>query len=213
MESENRQFKVQDGASMKEIAENGKRIYHKSMGNNMSLVFKIPYYAITLLGNIIINKIPSRHLRKWFYQLLGAKIGAGSFLCRRVEVLLPKGLQIADRVSVGWFAELDARGGITIGHDSNISSHVKLITGSHDINDRAFTADFLPIHIGHHVWIATGAIVLPGVRIGDGSIVAAGAVVAKDVPPYMVVGGIPAKAIQKRPDTMDYKVGSVPFLH
>ena len=52
-----------------------------------------------------------------------------------MEVLLPKALKLAEGVSVGWFAELDARGGITVEHDTNISSHVKMITGSHDIDD------------------------------------------------------------------------------
>lgn len=81
-----------------------------------------------------------------------------------------------------------ARGGIRIDHDTNISSHVKWITGSHDISDPDFTADFLPIHIGHHVWIGTGAMVLQGVKIGDGAVVAAGAVVTQDIPAYEVWG-------------------------
>lgn len=71
-----------------------------------------------------------------------------------------------------------------------ISSHVKMITGSHDIDDQDYTADFRPIHVGHHCWVGTGATVLQGVNIGDGAVVAAGAVVTKDVPPYEVcVGG------------------------
>lgn len=106
-----------------------------------------------------------------------------------MEVLLPKALKLADGVSVGWFAELDARGGITVEHDTNISSHVKMITGSHDIDDPDFTADFRPITIGHHCWIGTGATILQGVTIGDGAVVAAGAVVTKDIPPYEIWGG------------------------
>ena len=144
---------------------------------------------ITLFVNAIWNKVPSRHMRKWAYQILGAKIGKNTFLCRRVEVLLPKALKLADGVSVGWFAELDARGGITVEHDTNISSHVKMITGSHDIDDPDFTADFRPITIGHHCWIGTGATILQGVAIGDGAVVAAGAVVTKDIPPYEIWGG------------------------
>lgn len=165
------------------------REHHKSLGNEMPKVLKAVYYSVVLFGNAVINKIPSRHLRKWFYQIMGAKIGKNTFPCRRVEVLFPKGLELADGVAIGWFSELDARGGIIIDHDSNISSHVKLITGSHDIDDPDFTADFKPIHIGHHCWIGTGATILQGVTIGDGAIVAAGAVVTKDVRPFTVVGG------------------------
>lgn len=207
------QIKIQDGNTFREYTEDGRRIYHKSMGNEMSKPHKAIYYAITLWGNRVINKLPSRHIRKWFYQILGAKLGRNCFPCRRVEILLPKGLLLGDRVAVGWFAELDARGGITIDHDTNISSHVKLITGSHDIDDPEFTADFLPIHIGHHCWIGTGAIILQGVKVGDGAIVAAGAVVSKDVEPWTVVGGIPAKEIRKRKISASYQGDNPPALY
>lgn len=185
----------------------------KSLGNKMSKPIKCIYYAITLFGNIVINKIPSRHLRKWFYMIMGAHIGKNTFPCRRVEVLFPKGLKLDKGVAVGWFAELDARGGITVGCDTNISSHVKLITGSHDIDDPSFTADFKPIHIGHHCWIGTGAIILQGVNIGDGAVVAAGAVVTRDIPEFEVWGGVPAKCIRKRSKDLRYKVGAPPILH
>lgn len=207
------QIKIQDGYTFKEFTEDGRRIYHKSMGNEMSKIHKSVYYAVTLLGNMIINKLPSRHLRRWFYQLLGAQFGKNCMPSRRVEILLPKGLKLGDGVAVGWFAELDARGGIMVDHDTNISSHVKLITGSHDIDDTDFTADFLPIHIGHHCWIGTGATILQGVKIGDGAVVAAGAVVNKDVEPWTVVGGIPAKEIRKRKEGASYCNGGIPFLH
>ena len=185
----------------------------KSLGNQMSKPVKCIYYAVTLFGNAIWNKIPSRHLRKWFYQMLGAKMGKNTFPCRRVEILLPQGLNLGDGVAVGWFAELDARGGITVDHDTNISSHVKMITGSHDIDDPDFTADFKPIHVGHHCWIGTGATVLQGVNIGDGAVVAAGAVVTKDIPPYEIWGGVPAKCIRKRTADLRYKIGAPPLLH
>lgn len=116
-------------------------------------------------------------------------------------------------VAVGWFAELDARGGITVDHDTNISSHVKMITGSHDIDDPEFTADFKLIHVGHHCWIGTRAIVLQGVTIEDGAVVAAGAVVTKSIPPYEVWGGVPAKFIRKRNSDLLYKNGNATLLH
>lgn len=207
------QVKIQDGHTFREYTQDGQRIYHKSMGNDMCKLHKAVYYAVTLWGNRIINKLPSRHIRRWFYQMLGAKLGKDCFPSRRVEILLPKGLKLGDRVSVAWFVELDARGGIVVGHDTNISSHVKLITGSHDVNDPKFTADFLPIHIGHHCWIGTGAMILQGVRVGDGAVVAAGSVVTKDVEPWSVVAGIPAKKISTRHDNVDYHTGKTPMFY
>ncbi len=189
------------------------RKHHKSLGNNMPKIAKIFYYSLVLFGNVLVNKIPSRHIRKWWLQLLGAKIGKRSFPARRVEILLPMGLKLGDGVTIGWFAELDARGGLTIDDNSNISSHVKIITGSHDIDDPDYTADFLPVTIGKRCWIGTGAIVLQGVSIGDGAVVAAGAVVTKDVEPYTVVGGVPAKRIKERERNLVYSNGPTPLLH
>ena len=205
--------KIQDGNTFKEYTPQGDRIYHTSMGNDMFCAVKVVYYALTLWGNRIVNKLPSRHMRRWFYLLLGANLGKKCFPCRRVEILLPKGLELGEGVTVGWFAELDARGGIKVGHDTNISSHVKLITGSHDIDDPDFTADFLPIHIGHHVWIGTGAMVLQGVKIGDGAVVAAGSVVTKDIDPWTVVGGVPARFIRTRAKRDAHKGSAPPFLY
>lgn len=205
--------KIQDGKTFREYDADGKRIYHKSIGNDMSKPVKVIYYAVNLWGNRIINKLPSRHIRRWFYQFLGAKFGKNCFPCRRVEILLPKGLELEDDVAIGWFAELDARGGIRVGHDTNISSHVKLITGSHDIDDPLFTADFLPIHIGHHCWVGTGATILQGVKIGDGAVVAAGALVNKDIPPYTVWGGVPAKCLRERNTNLHYETGAPPMLY
>ena len=187
--------------------------HKKSLGTNMPKPVKAVYYTLVLFHNAVINKISSRHLRKWFLQMLGAKLGKKALFFRRVEVLYPRGLDVADRVTVGWFAELDARAGIQIASDVNISSHAKLITGSHDIDDPMFASDFRPIKIGHHVWIGTGAMVLPGVEIGDGAVVAAGAVVTRDIPPYEVWGGVPARFIRKRSEDLRYSMKGAPFLH
>ena len=70
-----------------------------------------------------------------------------------------------------------------------------------------------PITIGHHCWIGTGAMVLQGVNIGNGAVVAAGAVVTKDIPENEVWGGVPARFIRKRNDEFDYNVIGAPILH
>lgn len=171
------------------------------------------YNVIVYLGNIFINKIPSRSLRCLWYKLLGAHIGNDSVIFRRVEVLAPNKLNMEKNSSVGWFVLLDARGGISIGNNVTVASYCKLITGSHDIDNPMFTAQFLPIEIGDYAWIGTGAIILQNVKIGEGAVVCAGAVVTKDVEPYTVVGGIPAKYIKKRNSKCDYIAPKAPFLH
>lgn len=169
-------------------------------------------YAFTLLMNSFGNKIYGRHFKRFMYRCLGVKFGKKSFFFRRVEILEPRKIQIGNYVAVGWFSLLDGRGGITIGNNVNIASYAKLITGSHDINDKTFPGVFKPIIVKDNVSIFTGAMILGGVTIGEGAIVSAGAVVTKDVPPFAVVGGVPAKIIKYREcREFDYKV-TVPFM-
>lgn len=94
-----------------------------------------------------------------------------------------------------WIYALDR---ITIGEKTCIGEYVKLLSGYHDITTWNFAFRTKPINIGSCVWIATGAMVLPGVTIGDGAVVAAGAVVTRDVEPWTVVGGNPARFIKRR---------------
>lgn len=180
----------------------------------MGKVKKCVIYAMTLFYNAIINKIPSRHMRKWFLMILGAKFGERTYLFRRAEVLKPYGLKIGKRTSIGWFTLLDARGGLDIGNNVNISSYVKIITGSHDINSPQFEAKFEPVKIEDNVWIGSGAIILQNVTIGRGAVVAAGAVVTKDIEENSVVGGVPAKFITKRDENAThYTQDSAMILH
>lgn len=110
----------------------------------------------------------------------------------------PWNVAIGDMSSVGNDSWLYALAKIEIGQKTCIGEQVKLLTGYHDISTRNFAFKTKPIAIGSCVWIATGAIVLPGVTIGDGAVVAAGAVVTRDVEPWTVVGGNPAAFIKKR---------------
>ena len=89
------------------------------------------------------------------------------------------------------------QGGIAIGDGTLIGHNVVLATINHDLDPRNNRKNhYAPITIGNHVWIGSNATILPGETLGDWSVVAAGAVVTKDVPPYTVVGGVPAKVLK-----------------
>ena len=108
-----------------------------------------------------------------------------------------KNIKIGKNVWVQQGCTFFDRGGIEIGNDVFIAPKVNLITLNHEINPyERSTTTANPIKIGDRVWIGIAATVLPGVTIGDNSIVAAGAVVTKDVPPNTIVAGNPAKAIK-----------------
>ena len=166
-----------------------------------SILYRIAVKAswmVTVLWNVIINKIPSRKIRRGYLTLLRAKISKKGVVFRNVNILSPRKLVLGAGSSIGWNCLVDARAGIRIGNNVTIASYSKLVTGSHDINDPLFHAKFRPIIIEDYAWICTGAIVLQGVTVGRGSVVCAGAVVTKDVPPMTVVAGVPAKVIKER---------------
>lgn len=164
----------------------------------MKKIIKNIYWVLIIFGNTIINKIPIRRLRRGYYRLLGANLTNTSVIFRKTDILSPRKLVMGKSSSVGWNVFLDARGGIKIGDNVTVASYCKLITGSHDINDSMFKAHFEPIIIEDYAWICTGAMILQGITIGRGSVVCAGAIVTKDVPPMSVVGGAPARIVKER---------------
>ena len=108
-----------------------------------------------------------------------------------------KNIHVGKNVFINAGCQFQDQGGITIGDDTLIGHNVVLATLNHGF-EPARRKDLLPapIVIGRKVWIGSNATVLPGVTIGDRSIVAAGAVVNRDVPPDVIVGGVPAKVIK-----------------
>lgn len=119
-------------------------------------------------------------------------------LARNCRIDYPWNVSIGALSSIGSGAWIYALDKITIGKNVCVGEDARLITGSHDVSSAHFGLVTKPIAIDDNVWIATGAIVLPGVTIGEGAVVAAGAVVTKDVEPWTVVGGNPARFIKKR---------------
>jgi len=96
--------------------------------------------------------------------------------------------------------------GIDIGDNTNIGGNVQIYTLEHDPESTFFETVGGRVTIGSRVYIATNSIVLPGVRVGEGAVIAAGAVVTKDVPPYCVYGGVPARFISERSRDLRYEL-------
>ena len=93
---------------------------------------------------------------------------------------------------------LDARKGLIIRKNAVIAYEAVIWSLNHDYNDKYFCGKGALTEIGEYAWICSRSIILPGVKVGEGAVVASGAVVTKDVPPYTIVGGVPAKVIGKR---------------
>ncbi|HEY9723192.1 MAG TPA: acyltransferase, partial [Oscillatoriaceae cyanobacterium] len=123
------------------------------------------------------------------------------------------GVTIGPGSTIDQHVRLDGRGGLTIGASVSIAPEVCLLTADHDPQSPDFAGRTAPITIEDHVWLGTRATVLPGVRIGRGAIVAAGAVVTRDVAPHTIVGGVPAKPIGQRSEQLDYRFDYFRPLH
>lgn len=106
-------------------------------------------------------------------------------------------IHLGENVFINAGCHFQDQGGIYIGQDTLIGHNVVLATLNHDLNPaRRQLCIPAPIHIGNNVWIGSNSTILSGVTIGDNSVVAAGAVVTKDVPANTIVGGVPARFIK-----------------
>lgn len=152
-----------------------------------------------------ISGIPSHTFRLWFYRkVMKFSIGSGSSVLLNCSFDCTKSFKIGQNSVVNGNCRMDTRGGIVIGNNVSISSDVIILTADHDMNTADFSGRNRQVVIDDFVWIGTRAMILPGVKIGKGAVVAAGSVVVKDVESYNVVGGIPAKLIKKRNKNLEY---------
>jgi maltose O-acetyltransferase len=105
-------------------------------------------------------------------------LGTGSFIGKRTFIQLHAPVRVGAHVA--------------------INDGVRILTGSHGLDDPAWRLKVAPVVIGDYAWIATGAMILPGVTIGEGAVVGAGTVVNRDVEPFTVVAGNPARVVRLR---------------
>jgi maltose O-acetyltransferase len=155
-----------------------------------------------------VSHIPSHLIRKMFYVLSGMKIGSGSTVHMWANFFDPEGITIGNDTIIGDHVFLDGRAPLKIGNHVDIASSVMIYNSEHDLESDDFSARTESVEIGDYVFIGPRAIILPGVKIGRGAVVAAGAVVTKSVPDFTIVGGVPAKEIGERKNkNPDYKLG------
>lgn len=142
----------------------------------------------------------AKRLRRFWARRMGCTLGE--------DVNIESGAEFDGRVSIGDRSSVGVRsevfGPVTIGADVMMGPECVILTRNHRHNgtdvhmiDQGYE-EYQPVTIGDDVWIGRRVIVLPGISIGEGSIIAAGAVVTKDVEPYSIVGGVPAKFLKMR---------------
>jgi putative colanic acid biosynthesis acetyltransferase WcaF len=161
-------------------------------------------YFYEVVFNRVVTHIPIRRLRTRWLRLAGATLAPDVVIFCGVQVIEPRGLTIGCRGLIGWRVFLDGRGGITMGDYVNVASDSHILTADHDVRSRYFQERREPVRLGDFTSLGTRTMVLKGVTVGHGGVAAAGAVVNRDVPPFTIVGGVPAKAIGKRATGLAY---------
>lgn len=147
--------------------------------------------------NYFILKIPSHYIRLFFLKRIYS-IGSNVSLLRNIK-FYGFNISIGSNTIINSNALLDGRGkNLIIGKNVDIGQDVQIWTLTHDYNDSNNKLLFKKTIIGDYAWICTRAIILPGVKIGKGSVIGAGSVVRRDIDDYSIVVGNPAKTIGKR---------------
>ena len=164
------------------------------------------------LANHVIAEIPSFRVRHWYYRrVLHYRIGRDSSIHMGTFVT-GDSISIGDNVVINRRCYLDGRLGLEIGDNVSISPEVYIISMEHDVDSPTFATKGGKVVIEDNVWVGARAIILPGVTLGEGSVVGAGAVVSRSVAPYRVAVGVPAREIRDRNRGLRYRCRYLPWF-
>ena len=162
---------------------------------------------LELLALTLVGYVPSHSFRRWVYRGRGLRLDPTSSLHWKARFFAPAGITVGPYTTIGNDAFLDGRDGITIGSSVNVAAEVRIYTREHDVQSRDFAEVGGAVIIDDFAYLGTRVTVLPGVRIGTGAVVATGAVVTKNVEPFTIVGGVPARPIGSRTKELRYRLG------
>lgn len=168
-------------------------------------VFWVGYLYLGL-WNHLFNKIPLFSIRYFLLKnVYGVRIGRSSFHMG-VVLFSPWKISIGNNSIIHFDSFLDGRGGIEIGDNVDVSFGVKIFTEQHAVDSALYETVAKKVVIGDYAVIGAYSTLLPGVTVGEGAVIATGSVVTKDVAPYSVVGGVPARFIKMRQCIPQYQL-------
>jgi maltose O-acetyltransferase len=144
------------------------------------------------------------------YRAAGLDVHPTSNIMMHAFVLQARSVHIGPNCIIGPFTTLDGRATLTIGRNVNIAGEVLTVGGYHAVDSPTAEGILGAVVIEDNAWIAMRATILPGVTVGEGAYVAAGALVNRDVEPYTLVGGVPARKIRDRSRDIEYTLQHFP---
>ncbi|NBD37241.1 MAG: acetyltransferase [Verrucomicrobia bacterium] len=165
------------------------------------------------LYNGWIGRFPSRRLRCWYLRRWLGNMGQRAGVQLGCRFLNGRNVHLGEGAVINFGSLLDGRKhAVEIGHDASIGPEAALLTLGHDPQAADFADRGGVVRIGPRVWIGYRAIVLPGVTIGEGAVVAAGAVVTRDIDPFSICAGSPARPVGERSREINYELHYSPWL-
>lgn len=175
------------------------------------LIWKIRTWA-TQCRNwalLVAGRLPTNLLRVIIYRhVFRVKIARGARIEPGCIIWGPSRITIGAGTIINRGVILDGRFPLTIGANASVSMQSAILTLEHDLNDPGFQSVGGPVTIGDRAFLGLRSIVLPGIEIGEGAAVGVGAVVTRDVEPYSIVAGSPARAIGARSRNLTYRFHS-----
>lgn len=161
--------------------------------------------------NALVSHLPIRYLRKIYLKGWLGGLGNGTGIQMGCRFLNGRKVNFGERNVINFGCLFDGRKfQIRTGHDVSIGPEASILTLGHDPQSPEFADRGGDVIIGHRVWIGYRALILPGVTIGDGAVVAAGSVVTQDVEAFMIVAGNPARKIGERNKDLNYRLNYDP---
>jgi maltose O-acetyltransferase len=163
--------------------------------------------------NGVITHVPFRSVRKLYLRAFLGEVGRGTGVQMGCRFLHGRKISLGKRNVINFGCLFDGRKyAVHTGDDVSIGPEATILTLGHDPQSPDFADRGGKVNIGNRVWIGYRALVLPGVTIGEGAVVAAGAVVTRNVEPFTIVAGVPARKIGDRARNLDYHLGYEPIL-
>lgn len=186
----------------------GKNLNFKEITQKLLIRIETIFLEFWLMILRFVGYIPLHSIRKFFYILSDINMPWDSTIHIGANFFNPKNITIGHDTIVGDHCFLDGRAPLKIGNHVGIASQVLIYNDEHDINSPDYGNSFGPVEIGDYVFIGPRVIILPNTKIGKGAVVAAGAIVTKNIPDFEIWGGVPAKKISDRKiNQPNYKIG------
>lgn len=174
-------------------------------GGPRAALLRVAFGCYSFAENLVLIALEflPHPVRFWIFKLLFAKLGAQSMIDYQTYFRYPWRMRIGRGVCINrgcefYGAMMAANGVITVGNHCAFGPRVRILTATHDYRCLDLPDAAASVTIGDHVWVGAGATILPGVTIGSGAVVGAGSVVTRDVAPFTIVAGNPARFIKNR---------------